>query len=273
MVGSHKYFHWFYYLNRNHLYFNLGLGIFIWLFLGLTLPFGLYENNLSNTFQLFLFLLPFGLFWPVIAYGSEAVYHVFGKKKLQKHPALDFKFYLIKLFILVQGYFIFRNILCDWKCVDATEYLELWFACLLMFALFYIPCSLYARYRYFRNMVGKEKREDRYLITLKGEGKNTLEVVPDQVIFIKSDDNYIDVVTTTEKGEITNSLFRARLKSIAEQLKPHSQFIRVHRSYLINIQYLAETPSKDTIVLKNGTWSMDIPVSRNYRGHMKSLLT
>lgn len=272
MIGSHKYFHWYYYQNRNHLFFNIGLGIFIWLFLGLTLPFGLYENNLSNTFQLFLFLLPFGLIWPLIAYGVEAFYHLFGKRKLSESPALDFKFYLLKLFILVHTYFIFRNFMCDWKCVDGAEYLELWFACLLMFLLFYIPFSLYARYRYFRNMVGGEKGQESHGITVSGEGKNTLEIIPDQVIFIKSDDNYVEIVQADKTGGTTTTVFRARLKSVARQLHSHSQFIRVHRSYLVNLQFLEKKGQRDSVLLKYGTWTKEIPVSRKYKQEVLDLI-
>ena len=272
MIGSHKYFHWYYYQNRNHLVFNLGLGIFIWLFLGLTLPFGLYENNLSNSFQLFLFLLPFGLIWPLVAYGVEAFYHLFGKRKLSESPALDFKFYLLKLFILVHAYFIFRNYMCDWKCVDGFEYMELWFACLLMFLLFYIPFSLYARYRYFRNMVGREKIQESHGITLSGEGKNTLEIIPDKVIFIKSDDNYVEITKTTKSEEIKTIIFRARLKSVARQLQSHSQFIRVHRSYLVNLQFLEMGSRKDSVKLSFGTWSKEIPVSKKYQQEVLDLI-
>ena len=179
---------------------------------------------------------------------------------------------MIKLFLLVHASFIFRNFMCDWKCVDGAEYLELWFACLLMFLLFYIPFSLYARYRYFRNMIGREAGKDNQKVTLSGEGKNTLDIIPDQVVFIKSDDNYVEIVQTSETGGTTTTVFRARLKSVARQLQSHSQFIRVHRSYLVNLQFLEMGSRKDSVKLSFGTWSKEIPVSKKYQQEVLDLI-
>jgi two-component system LytT family response regulator len=84
-----------------------------------------------------------------------------------------------------------------------------------------------------------------------------------KVEYLESDGNYVTLHTEQERF-----LLRQSLKEIHEQLD-QTQFIRVHKSFIINkdmIQELLPKSHGDLIaVLKS---QRDIPVSRNYRGDL-----
>ena len=63
---------------------------------------------------------------------------------------------------------------------------------------------------------------------------------------------YIDIYTTSDKITIRKKI------SDMEQMLPKGNFVRCHRSYLVNIKYI-KVVNKDTITLENG---IKIPISR-----------
>jgi two-component system LytT family response regulator len=85
-----------------------------------------------------------------------------------------------------------------------------------------------------------------------------VHVIPvDEIVYIEAEDDYIHIHTAAR-----SFLKTQRLSDLEERLDA-SRFVRVHRSYLINIDRLQglERPTKDSqvAVLANG---MQIPVSR-----------
>lgn len=271
-MKSHLYFHWYYHHLKKAIYFNLGLGVFIWLFLSLTMPFGIYNNNLSHPLLLLLILFPVGMLWPLISIAVDYIIFLLPKINPKDNFRLDFLILLVKVAFWVNTFYILRQYLCNWKCMSWYEYGEQWFAGYLMFFLVYFPFTFYARSKYFSNMIGKSKSsETDHHISLKGEGKESLEIDPDQIVYIQSDNNYVQIVTNSEKGK--SILLRAKLKSIEAQLLAYNQFVKVHRSYLINLKYFAKTGVKNTIMLDSSYHQYEIPVSRKHQEKVVSLLS
>jgi DNA-binding LytR/AlgR family response regulator len=88
-------------------------------------------------------------------------------------------------------------------------------------------------------------------ITLK-IGFETVKLNLNDILFIKSDDVYIDIQTTTKKHTIRKSL-NAFLKELN-----NPNFVKIHRSYIINKSKI--TSKKATsIVIDN----FEIPISRS----------
>lgn len=70
------------------------------------------------------------------------------------------------------------------------------------------------------------------LIQLMGEnGKLELQIVPEELIFLKSDGNYVEAYYGSGRPEM--KLIRNRLKALAEQL-PDRLFFQCHKSYVVN---------------------------------------
>jgi two-component system LytT family response regulator len=121
-------------------------------------------------------------------------------------------------------------------------------------------------------MVGINKNHSEDQFELTGEGKESLKISLDNIIYFKSDDNYVDIVTTVKEDEPKTLVFRARLKSIEEQLKTHSQFIRVHRSFIVNLRYASDLGRKDTIKVKSKDWKFEMPISKKYQKELMKIV-
>ena len=81
------------------------------------------------------------------------------------------------------------------------------------------------------------------------------------ILFIESDRNYITVVTETQKLSYIDSL-----KNWTTKL-PESQFIQVHKSFIINSEFV-ERISGNTIYVKNNK----IPIGRTYKQELLKTL-
>jgi len=83
-------------------------------------------------------------------------------------------------------------------------------------------------------------------------------ILADNIVYIQAQDDYVLVQTESE------SFMKYERMSRLESLLDQNIFVRIHRSYIINLNYLREIEnrSKDsrTAILKNGR---EIPVSRS----------
>jgi two-component system, LytTR family, response regulator len=98
-------------------------------------------------------------------------------------------------------------------------------------------------------------------IVVKVEGK--VEIIPiGQVHYLEANGDYVKIATA-EKNYLKNKT----MSSFEETMDP-ANFIRVHRSYIVNLNYVTRIDSHDNenhlAVLKSG---MQIPVSRS--GYVK----
>jgi two-component system LytT family response regulator len=102
-------------------------------------------------------------------------------------------------------------------------------------------------------------------ISLPLSGK-TIFVNTNDIVYCKSDGNYTEIHFKNKKVEVVSK----KLKIIEEVIE-NELFFRVHNSYLVNIDCIAELVRKDGqyLVLENG---VTIPVSRNKKEALLDLL-
>lgn len=84
--------------------------------------------------------------------------------------------------------------------------------------------------------------------------KNNLVIDIESIIYIKSDGHYLEFITDENSKKI---IARNSLKNIYLKL-PTKNFLRVHRSFVININYIQKFDSQKA-TMKNGEI---IPLSR-----------
>lgn len=88
----------------------------------------------------------------------------------------------------------------------------------------------------------------------------------DDIYTIGAEENYVRLCTKTE-----SHLIRETMASLEQKLDP-ATFLRVHRSTMVNLQYVKEMRSESageySVVLHNG---QKVPMSRSYRSRIKSL--
>lgn len=85
------------------------------------------------------------------------------------------------------------------------------------------------------------------------DGYDYIKINHDDILFIKSDNNYIDIHTASKKHSVRQSL-EGFLEEIA-----NSNFIRVHRSYIVNGSKI-QKKTKSSLFIENH----EIPFSKKY---------
>jgi hypothetical protein len=96
-------------------------------------------------------------------------------------------------------------------------------------------------------------------------GKIILTLHPNNILFFKSEDNYVDVHYLLG-GEVRTELIRTTLKKIESTCK-YSGLIRVHRSYTINIKTLSSSKKthKGYVLQFDPLPGLQIPVSASHQ--------
>lgn len=110
-------------------------------------------------------------------------------------------------------------------------------------------------------------KSEHYLSHLTVEDKDqTKEVALDQVLFLAADGNYVRVHTEDNTYEI-----RETMTGISAKLDP-SRFVRVHRSFIVNLSYVLEVVTKESTSFARLSNGIEVPVGRNYRQEFESVL-
>lgn len=79
------------------------------------------------------------------------------------------------------------------------------------------------------------KPETNKITLFDNSGALKLSLSPENLYYIESDDNYIKVWYSDNKGEIKQYMLRCRLKTVEESFKG-SGLVRCHRKYIVNIK-------------------------------------
>lgn len=117
----------------------------------------------------------------------------------------------------------------------------------------------------------REKRQEH--IELVSENRSEkLSLESGELILVKSAENYVEIQYLAG-GTGTKKLLRATFKNIEDQLKPFSQMIRCHRTYIINMDHIIKMHREyGRIYLKMNGIEEDVPVSRQYLLGIKNAL-
>ncbi len=93
--------------------------------------------------------------------------------------------------------------------------------------------------------------------------KVELQLHWEQLLFLKSDGNYVEIYFENEHQKLQTALIRNRLKVLAEAL-PENYFFQCHRSYLVNLQKIVQIKGNArSLGLKIQLFEDLIPVSRS----------
>lgn len=109
----------------------------------------------------------------------------------------------------------------------------------------------------------KETDPDPELISLKDEqGQPQLAVAAEAILYLQSAANYVEVFYLKD-GLIKKELIRNTLKAMEEQV-PRDQFLRVHRSYLVQLAKVVEITGNAQGYKLHFSEAIDpVPVSRS----------
>jgi LytTr DNA-binding domain-containing protein len=115
--------------------------------------------------------------------------------------------------------------------------------------------------------------EDKQIAIYSGNKAEKLSLKYKDIIFIKSADNYIEV-HYLENSSVEKKLIRNTLKDIESQFTHHSNFIRCHRTSIVNMAFAEKlTRNYSGYNLKLRKLQNEIPVSRQYLIIVKEILS
>ena len=86
------------------------------------------------------------------------------------------------------------------------------------------------------------------------DGTSFVKLKHQDILYIKSDANYVSIITTQKKH-----LIRKTLKEFGATL-PSEQFLQVHKSYIINISCIDSLHSDHVIIRKQ-----EVPIGREFK--------
>ncbi len=108
-----------------------------------------------------------------------------------------------------------------------------------------------------------KKQDISHPITFFSENnKPELQLLGQEIIFIKSEGNYVEIFFQDDSGKEIKHLLRNRMKNIRSIL-PDTSFFQCHKSYIVNTQRIikVEGNARDLRLTMRGS-TLQIPVSR-----------
>lgn len=109
-------------------------------------------------------------------------------------------------------------------------------------------------------------------ITLSGDTKESICVLPDNIMYMESSGNYVDVCYR-EEGNMKHKLLRSTIKQMDEMMEKYGCFVRCHRAYIVNVNKIMNiNGNAQGYRLNLEDTQQEIPVSRTYLKDFKSFL-
>jgi hypothetical protein len=242
----------------------ISFGFFIFLFLFLFKPFGIYE------------LEPLRQFFLTLGFGFITTFVL-----------LVFKF-LIEPAITRNKWTLGKNILWDILIASSIGIANYFYISIIFKIDFHILYLLYSVWTTI--LVGSIPVTINYFITYNrmyrialkevsavddqaiweeevritaGYQKNDLHLNPKKIIYLCSNDNYVTIVTNKE-GNQSRVTIRGTLKSAEDELKKNNRFIRCHKCYIVNLDFVEKvTGNVQSMKIRLSGSGREIPVARS----------
>ncbi len=93
------------------------------------------------------------------------------------------------------------------------------------------------------------------------KGQSYIRLNLEEIVYVKSDNVYIDIVTTTNQTYVT----RTSLDQFISQL--NTSFIRIHRSYIVNVKLITKIESDYALVN-----TKNIPIGKKFKPELLNKL-
>lgn len=245
----------------------LAFGLFIFLFLFLFKPFGLSQ------------IIPLKLLLITLGFGLVTIFVLF-----------IFKYLLDPVFVtgnMTFGKSILWDILVA-SCIGSANYFYVIVIFsqefLLKYLLYYIWTAILvgiipvtigyivAFNRMYKTALEKaaivpaDVLWESEIVIKAGNPKNEFKCNPKSIIYLCSNDNYVTVVAIKE-GSPCKTTVRGTLKAAESELGRNSRFLRCHKCYIINLDYVSFVRGhSQNMIIRLTSPAIEIPVSRSKAG-------
>lgn len=110
-------------------------------------------------------------------------------------------------------------------------------------------------------------------IILQGDNRDSLAVNPQDIIYVESIANYLNIVYFND-ADLCSKRLRSSLRDVEEALEAFPFMVRTHRAFLVNIHYITQVTG-NSAGMKVSLFSCDkvIPISRSNIGEFKKRIS
>ncbi|WP_271784180.1 LytTR family DNA-binding domain-containing protein [Aquimarina algiphila] len=263
---------------RNHFLIASILSFIVVFILVFLQPFG--SNNFSNPYKN-LYFIGYG----VICFIVYIVFHLLSKWYYESFKIWkwveELFFCILYLSVAITLAFIYTEVIINKRPEHLTLSLFLfWFKHMFLgFGLILFVLALFFRHRYAskKNIIKdyvvstvENEESKKKTILLQGTMKKEIfEVVTSQVIYVKSEDNYI-IIFYKDEEVVKEKILRNTLSNTKKQL---SFLLQTHRSYLVNPKFMKSLKGNSQnakLLLEN--IDNAIPVSKTYFESVKKTI-
>jgi hypothetical protein len=239
-------------------------GLFIFLFLFFFKPFGMAQ------------LKPIQQVFVSLGFGVVTTFMLFIFK------------YLLEPFITKGNWTLGKSILWNFLIASSIGAANYFYICLIFSQIFVYKYLLYSIWtailvgsipvtvsyivtfnRIYKNALEKaaiapeEILWESEVIIRAGNPKNEIKYNPKNIAYLCSNDNYVTIVTM--KGDIQHkTTIRGTLKSAESELRINSRFLRCHKCYIVNLDFVDRvTGHNQNMIIRLLPSGTEIPVSRS----------
>jgi hypothetical protein len=239
-------------------------GLFIFLFLFIFKPFGF--NQLRSNLQLFI-SFGFGLVTTFMLIIFKFLFEPVVTKRnwtLGKNILWDI---IIASSIGIANYFYTKII---FQQPFELKYLFLGMYTAILVGIIPVTISYIIRLNRFyktalkeASIIPEEILWESEVVLSAGNPKNEFRFNPKNILYLCSNDNYVTIVTI--RGDVLNkTTIRGTLKSTESELGKNSRFLRCHKCYIVNLDYVDRVIGHNqNMKIKLSVSDTEIPVSRS----------
>jgi len=253
------------------------LGVFLYLFIAVFLPFGVSNYNPNHTYTLeFLGMLSsFMVATSIVAGLNEFFLKPLLVKSLSTINIIAWSVWLI--FVLgLTNYFLY-NYLGEWHDFSWTSALDfvLNMGSVLIFpitGLFFYFRYTSLKFQFEQVLINRDTAVDhKALLFFQGQGNNEhISIALEDFLYAKSQDNYVELFYVANQS-IQKALVRATMSTVLAGV--NSKWIaRCHRSYMINLFNVRSIKGGSQTKLHLNHISQPIPVSASFKSDLLNML-
>ena len=248
------------------------IGIYTIFFMNLYNPFNVNNLYRNEEIPMFVILSGFGIIGSIVLMISQLLIREWFRIKVVKMSRIILWFFVELMLLSITMYFIYGD--TSLQGSDIVNELYLMFKYTILVVI--IP---YAGVLFYLSTTQKGENIDtllnasNHLVNIMDEnGALHMAIDLDQLLFIKSADNYVAVYYLKD-DKVRKELVRTTLKRLETELDEYP-IRRCHRSYMININKISVSMKSNqglSLALKN-YGEETIPVSKNYKPFFTRLM-
>ncbi len=272
----------FFALSRNYFRLYLGISISVFLFILFFQPFTAIGFEFENRL---LYITGFGLITFIIQFILQIPFQNYFIQQVadgEDDPLLNSVYYFL-LLALTSVAFVFYIRYVGNTLITFTIVLRAVVICLSIPVTIHLNKKikgLHVRHKHLLQETAmlkdklnqfSENYANRFIELSSDSASDFIRVQVSEIVFVRSADNYVEV-GIREGEEVKKKMIRNTLKNIEKQLKEFNNFIRTHRTSIVNIQYIDKLHKNfNTYWLTLEDTKETIPVSRQYLMVIKEL--